>query len=149
METYPTSIKISLIKETMGKELVVAFKKKYGTIDILKRLIEKDPKNFLYQLDLDDWKTYLEHPDAKITNTDIKLILTDNGIKLNDFEIVNVIRTTKPKSVRNLAKIMGADLSNIQIKVKRLAEEGLITLKSGPKNSKIPIVNYNKIEIEV
>lgn len=68
---------------------------------------------------------------------------------LNDFEILSIIRTAKPKSVRNLAKIMGADLSNIQLKVKRLADAGLITFKSGPKNSKIPIVNYNKIEIEV
>ncbi len=149
METYPTSIKISLIKETTGKEVVEELKKKYGVIENLKRLVEKHPENFLYQLDLEDWKTYLEHPEVKVTNTDIKLILDTSGVKLNDFEILNIIRTAKPKSVRNLAKIMGADLSNIQLKVKRLADEGLITFKSGPKNSKIPIVNYNKIEIEV
>ena len=70
METYPTSIKISLIKETTGKEVVEELKKKYGAIENLKRLVEKHPENFLYQLDLEDWKTYLEHPEVKVTNTE-------------------------------------------------------------------------------
>lgn len=47
METYPTSIKISLIKETTGKEVVEELKKKYGAIENLKRLVEKHPEKFL------------------------------------------------------------------------------------------------------
>ncbi len=41
---------------------------------------------------------------------------------------------------------MNKDLSSLQPKVKRLADEGRISLEEGPKNSKIPIVNY-KIEV--
>ena len=99
-------------------------------------------------MDLHDWDYFLQHPEESITNTEI-LYLRNGDVKLSDFEIVNVIRVAKPKSIRNLFRIMNKDLSTIQPKVKRLAEEGLIRLENGPKNSKVPIVNYNKIAIEV
>lgn len=142
-------LKIKLVKEMSVKEYLKELENEYGSMDNLQKLIEKEPDNYVFKLALEDWNNYLEDPTGTVKQTNIKIILTDSSVRLNDFELVNVIRTSKPKSVRNLAQIMDADLSNIQKRVKRLEEEGLISLKEGPKHSKIPIVNYNKIEIEV
>lgn len=51
--------------------------------------------------------------------------------------------------MRDLAILINKDVANIQKKIKNLEKEGLIILKEGSKNRKIPVVNYDKIEIEV
>jgi predicted transcriptional regulator len=59
------------------------------------------------------------------------------------------IKNNKPKSVSELAKLVNKKTSTISNKVNLLEKEGLIELKEGSKNRKIPTVNYDKIEIAI
>jgi len=141
-------IKITLIKELNGKKLVEKFKEKYGSIESLERAFERDSENVKLYMDLGDWKYFIDNPDEKIKETDI--IYTDKSkIDTIELELLGAIKTEHPSSVSELAKIANKDLSSVQKKIKNLNEAGFIELKKGAKNSKIPVVNYDKIEIAI
>ncbi|MDR1819716.1 MAG: hypothetical protein LBR15_05650 [Methanobrevibacter sp.] len=53
----------------------------------------------------------------------------------------------KPQSIRELARLINKDVATVQPKVKTLNEKGFIGFKEGNKNSKIPYLNFDKIEI--
>ena len=137
-------IKISLIKELSGKSLIEEFKKMYGTIEAL----ERDPENVKLRMDLEDWEYYIDNPNEIIKQTEI--IYTEKSkIDMLGLELMGLIKNENPKSVSELAKIANKDLSSVQKKIKVLNENGWIELKKGNKNSKIPIINYDKIEIAI
>ena len=46
-------------------------------------------------------------------------------------------------------KKINKDVSNIQPKVKKLEEEGLIKFEEGIKNSKIPYLTFDEIKLEI
>ncbi|MBZ9571059.1 winged helix-turn-helix transcriptional regulator [Methanobrevibacter sp. TMH8] len=141
-------ISIKMIKKTTGKGMIRKFEKAYGSFDGLERIVKKDPENMIAYYDLDDWKYFLKHPNEEVE--DGKTIFTEDlSIGKIELEILNFIKNKHPKSMRDLAKLMNKDVGNVQRKVKHLEKEGLITLEEGSKNSKIPIVNYDKIEIEI
>ncbi|EKQ54187.1 MAG: hypothetical protein B655_0989 [Methanobacterium sp. Maddingley MBC34] len=139
---------LKLIREMTGKELVLKFKEKYGSVDTLKRLIKNDPENVLYPLDLEDWLYHLEHPEAMVPESET-IFLQDLKIDMSDLKLLDVIKNKHPTSIRNLSYILEKDLKTIQPKVHKLAKEGLLKLEPGPKNAKKPVVNFNKIEIEI
>jgi predicted transcriptional regulator len=140
---------LKLVKEMTGEEFIRLLEKEYRSLDNLKRLIERDPENALYQLDLDDWKYHLEHPD-EIVKQSQTLFVKDLKIELSDLELLDVIRKEHPNSIRALAKAINKDYKTVQPKIHKLAEGGLVKFEEGPKkNMKKPVVNYNKIEIEV
>ena len=140
---------LKLVKEMTGEEFIQLLEKEYRSLDNLKRLIERDPENALYQLDLDDWKYHLEHPDEIVKQSET-LFLKDLKIELSDLELLDVIRKEHPNSIRALAKAINKDYKTVQPKIHKLAEGGLVKFEEGPKkNMKKPVVNYNKIEIEV
>lgn len=64
-------------------------------------------------------------------------------------ELLNFIKTQNPQSIRELARMIQKDIKTVHPKVKNLEKEGLIEFKKGPKNKKIPVMNYDKIEISV
>lgn len=140
---------LKLVKEMTGEEFIQLLEKEYRSLDKLKRLIERDPENALYQLDLDDWKYHLEHPDEIVKQSET-LFLKDLKIELSDLELLDVIRKEHPNSIRALARAINKDYKTVQPKIHKLAEGGLVKFEEGPKkNMKKPVVNYNKIEIEV
>ena len=140
---------LKLVKEMTGEEFIQLLEKEYRSLDNLKRLIERDPENALYQLDLDDWKYHLEHPD-EIVKQSQTLFVKDLKIELSDLELLDVIRKEHPNSIRALAKAINKDYKTVQPKIHKLAKGGLVKFEEGPKkNMKKPVVNYNKIEIEV
>lgn len=140
---------LKLVKEMTGEEFIQLLEKEYRSMDNLKRLIERDPENALYQLDLDDWKYHLEHPDEIVKQSET-LFVKDLKIELSDLELLDVIRKEHPNSIRALAKAINKDYKTVQPKIHKLAEGGLVKFEEGPKkNMKKPVVNYNKIEIEV
>ena len=141
-------IKIKLIKELNGQKLMEGFKNKYGSIEALERAFERDSENVKLYMDLEDWEYYQNHPEEKVKETEI--IYTDKSkIDMIEIELMGLIKNENPKSVSELAKIANKDLSSVQKKIKSLQKSGLIELKDGRKNSKIPIVNYDKIEIAI
>ncbi len=68
---------------------------------------------------------------------------------MSDLELLDVIKKEHPKSIRNLSTIMNKDIKVVQPKVSKLAESGLIKLEPGLKNAKRPVVDFNKIVIEI
>jgi predicted transcriptional regulator len=99
-------------------------------------------------VDLEDWKYHLEHPDAPVKQG--KTIITDKlTIGKLEMELLNFIKNEKPQSIRELARMIHKDIRTVHPKVKELEKEGLIEFKKGPKNKKIPVMSYDKIEIAV
>ena len=138
---------ITLIKEQTTEEYDKQMKAKYGSMEKLETLLEKTPKNILYA-DLENWKLLLENPEEPIRLEEI--IITDKiSIGENETQILNIIKNENPRSIREIATKVKKDPANITNKINLLAEEGLISFKKGLKNSKIPVLNYDKIEIAI
>ena len=138
---------ITLIKEQTTAEYNKKMKEKYGSIEKLEKTLEKTSKNLLYA-DLENWKLLLKNPKENIRLEEI--IITDNvSIGENEIELLNIIKNEKPKSIREIALKIEKDPANITTKINQLADEGLISFEKGLKNSKKPVLNYDKIEIAI
>jgi DNA-binding MarR family transcriptional regulator len=138
---------ISLIKEETSVEYNKRMEKKYKSIEQLEKIFEKTPKNLLH-VDLVNWRFLKENPEEKIKFEEI--LITDNvSIGENEIKLLNFIKNEKPKSVREIALKIEKDPANVNNKINQLANEGLISFKKGLKNSKIPYLNYDKIEIAI
>jgi hypothetical protein len=140
-------MRITLIKEQYGKEYIKEMEDTYKSIQELEKIL-KTTNNMLMRVDLENWKYYLKHPDEKLTRG--KAIFVE-GLYLSDLEmkLLNHIKHDSPKSISSLSRLVNRDMSTIQPKIKRMKEAGLIHFKTGLKNSKIPVLNYDKIEIEI
>jgi predicted HTH transcriptional regulator len=131
-----------------AKDLVKEFEKTYGSIEQLEKVLEKGERDIKMAGDLDDWKYFLENPDEEIK--DRKTIFRDHTtISTLELELMNFIKYDNPKSVSELAKLIHKDISTIQRKINNLEKEVLIKLEEGNKNNKIPVLNYDKIEIAI
>lgn len=138
---------ITLTKEQKGMDAIKEMEETYGSFNDLKRLYEKT-NNMNMLVDMENWEYLLENPDETIEeSTSIvtnKLTLTDLEMELLDF-----IKKEKPQSIRELARMIHKDVSIIQPKIKELEKEGLINIKEGSKNRKIPYLNYDKITVSI
>ena len=76
----------------------------------------------------------------------MRAILTDKRLS-----ILKAIREHKPKSVYELARILGRDLKNVNQDLKLLSEIGLVTLEKRETDKKriMPHVDYSKILLEI
>jgi len=99
-------------------------------------------------VDLENWKYLKKNPEEEIERGEIKVT---NKITLTEteLEILNFIKNEKPESIRELARFLDKDIKSIHPKIKELEEEGLIELKKGSKNRKIPFLNYDEISISI
>ena len=92
----------------------------------------------------------LKHPSKKMVGVEV--------ISFPDFEtlgrvitgarlqLLSAIRLKKPRSIQDLAKIVGRNFKNVYDDVKLLAEFGLIELKeSGPRRAAIPQARFSEI----
>jgi predicted transcriptional regulator len=120
---------------------------KYGSIENLEKILNETKRTILH-VDLENWKYLTENPKETIKLE--KILFTENlNIGENEVELLNIIKNEKPKSIREIAIKMEKDPANTTYKINQLAEEGLISFKKGLKNSKIPVLNYDKIEIAI
>jgi hypothetical protein len=103
-------------------------KEKYGSMDNLKRLMEKDPENVLYPRDLEDWLYHLEHPDAEVKQSET-IFVKDLKINMSDLKMLDIIKNQHLTSIRNLSCILHKDLKTVQPGLHRLREEGFIKLE--------------------
>ena len=138
---------ITLTKKQKAIESVKHFEKEYGSIERLKKAQEKT-NSMKMLVDLENWEYYLDNPNEMIFESKSivtnKLTLTDLEIELLDF-----IKKEHPESIRELARMIQKDVSIIHPKIKELEKQGLIELKEGIKNSKIPYLNYDEISIAI
>ena len=141
-------IEITLVKEFKGKDLVKVFEKKYGSMDRIKRAHGRGKGNVKLELDLEDWKYFLKHPNESVRET--KIIYTENPeITMKDISLLSFIKNQKPQSIKELADLAKRDISTIQRKVNILKNEGLIEIKDGTKNRKVPVFNFDRMEIAI
>jgi len=67
-------------------------------------------------------------------------------------KILRAIKEKHPASIYELAKLLSRNLKNVSDDVHYLAELGLIELEKGKSNGRektLPIVNYDKILLEI
>ncbi len=141
-------MKVTLIREITGEELIHDLERTYGSINKLETLYERNPENMKIYTDLDNWKYYSNNLEEVIQ--ECKTTITEKlSLGKVEMELLNLIKTQKPQSIRELARMIHKDIKTVHVKVKKLEKEGLIEFKKGPKNKKIPVMNYDKIEIIV
>ena len=140
---------ISLVKEQKGIEYVKEMEKTYNSIEEAEKLLERTkPRNMVIYVDIENWKHLKNNPDEKIKRT-TSIITNHLIIGEIEIELLNMIKHNNPQSIRELAKLIDKDISTVQPKIKSLEKEGLLELKDGVKNSKVPVFNYDKIEIAI
>lgn len=77
----------------------------------------------------------------------MRKFITDERLK-----ILKIIRKYHPGSIYELAKILKRDTKNVSDDVHYLAELGLIEIEKGKSNGRektTPVVNYDKILLEI
>jgi len=79
----------------------------------------------------------------------MRAVLTNNRLL-----ILKAVREHKPKSVYQLARLLGRDLKNVNQDLRLLANIGLITLKRTASSQTLrkrtkPSVDYSKIVLEI
>ncbi len=138
---------ITLVKKQTGAEFIREMEDTYKSISELEKLFKRTNNMKMY-VDLENWQYYKENPHEMIEITES---LVTNKLSLSDTDLIilNTIKHEKPRSIRDLAKKINKDVSNIQPKVKRLEEEGFIKFEEGIKNSKIPYLTFDEIKLEI
>jgi len=141
-------IAIRMINKTDGKGIIKNYEKEYGSIENLKQIIKSNPENMKTTFDLEEWEYYIKHPDEEVK--DGKTIYRDSSsISMLEVELMNFIKHESPKSISELSKMIHKDITTVQKKIHNLEKEGFVKLIDGAKNSKIPVLNYDKIEIAI
>jgi len=141
-------IAIKMIRTIPAKKMIEEFEKMYGSIEQLEKVLKNKGGDMKMKMDLDDWKYFKKNPEEEIE--DGKTIFRNSSsISMLEIELMNFIKHDNPKSISELAKMIQKDISTVQRKINNLEKEGLIKFKEGGKNSEIPELNYDKIEIAV
>jgi predicted transcriptional regulator len=140
-------MRVILLKKQTGKEFIKEMEKTYGSIIELEKKLKRT-NNMIYYVDLEAWKYHLNHLYEIINRSET--IITDK-LKINetDLELLSMIKTEQPESIRELARLINKDISTVQPKVKKLAENGLIELKQENKNRLVPYLNYDEITVSI
>ncbi len=141
-------MKLKLVRQLKGSEVIRNLNVKYGSVDNLKELIKKDPENFLYQHDLENWLLYQKHPHRVIEERET-IFLNYSEIRRSDLKLLEIIKKQNPSSISKLSAILNQDLEEVQPQVQRLAMDGLLKLVPGPQDDERPVVNFVKIEFEL
>ncbi|RAP43436.1 MAG: hypothetical protein BZ135_09345 [Methanosphaera sp. rholeuAM6] len=138
---------ISLIKRIKGTDVIKELTEKYGSKKELERLYEST-KDVEMLVDLENWRFFLENPNETLEKGES---IVTNKINLTefDFEILSTIKYNEIKSIRDLANILNKDVKSVQPRVHKLSEGGFIHLAEGNRNSKIPLLNYDEIKLEI
>lgn len=138
---------VTLVKKQTGYEFIRDMEETYNSISELEKLFKRTNNMKMY-VDLENWRYYKDNLDEEIELTES--LVTDK-LSLSDLDLIilNAIKHEKPRSIRDLANKINKDVSNVQPKVKKLEEEGLIKFEVGAKNSKIPYLTFDEIKLEI
>jgi len=64
-------MQIKFVRKIKASELIKDFEKKYGSLDKLKRYLERNPSDYVALIDYEDWIYCLENPDIEIEEGEI------------------------------------------------------------------------------
>lgn len=76
----------------------------------------------------------------------MRRVLTDRRLRL-----LRLIRLHRPASILKLARLAGRDFKNVHNDLRRLADLGLVQLKSGhgAQGRVVPTVAYERIQLDI
>lgn len=63
-------------------------------------------------------------------------------------ELLHIIKTRKPSSINELARMAKRDIKNVADDVKYLEQIGLVEKKEVDRKTK-PVINYDRIDLEI
>jgi len=139
---------IRLAGTIKGRDIIHWLKLEYESLDNLKKLYKEDKKDNIIRYHLEEWEYYRDKLDENVKHRRV-LFTDDYPIGKIELELLNSIKTDKPESIRELARLVGKDIKSVQPKVNALAKQGFILLKNGSKNNKIPVFPYDYLEIVI
>lgn len=137
---------ISLVKRMKGREFIDKMEIQFHSMENLEKIVDKT-NNMKLLVDLDNWKYYNDNPN-EIIEEEFVFISDDLSFNEIDYEIISTIKSYHPKSIRDLSKRMGKNVSTIQPHVKKLEKQGILEFNRGIKNNNIPVCNFDAIKIE-
>ena len=145
-------VEIKAVKKRTGKEFLEEIRKKYGSIDKLRRYVRQNPSDFEAEFDLLDAEYLLKNPKEQkksaTTGTSYVSWNTQDITKLTSerLKLLSRIKHRRVKSIKELAKDTGRDYKNVFNDLQILEKLGLIRV-SESKNAKIPRFDFEKVEI--
>ena len=101
--------------------------KTYGSLKELEKTFGRT-NNMVMYVDLENWKYYLKNPNEKIERG--RTIFTEDlTIGELEMKLLSFIKQEDPKSIRELADLVHKNIATVQPKIKKMEEEGLISLE--------------------
>lgn len=119
----------------------------YGSLQKIKIAYEQT-HNAKLLVDMENWEYYKKHPDKSLELSE-SLVSNDISLSKLDFKLLDTIKNKNPKSIREVAQLIGKNVSNVQPRLKKLEREGFLTFVDGNKNSLVPMLNYDDILISI
>ena len=141
-------IKITLSRKLKGTKLIKDFEYEYGSLENLKKLLEKDPENVLFQLNIDDWEYYLNHPENSIKEEQI-IFTEDFNLEMFDLILMDCIKQEKPKSLGELSEMVQKEVKEVCPRLEGLEKVGFVMLDKGPGDVLIPLLRFETLTIEI
>lgn len=140
-------MQIKFVRKVKAKEMIKEFEKKYGSLEKLRRYVERNPDDYIALMDYEDWVHFLQNPDIDVEEGEV--VITDiSFLTPQKLQILEAIKKYKPKSIRELAEKVGRDIKNVYMDVKELEKNGLVELESVGRAKKVEL-KYNEIVITV
>lgn len=118
------------------KKLIVSIKSSHESLKDFKRALSQARKGRLKE----------DHFEISFDNK------KDFHKFLKNIEVLSAIVTHKPKSIYDLAKILGTDVSNLNKIILFFEEIGAIKIQTAVvsgRNVKVPVVEYDNIEFDL
>jgi DNA-binding transcriptional ArsR family regulator len=140
-------MQVKFVRKVKAEELVKEFERKYGSLEKLKKYLEKHPNDYVALMDYEDWIHCLNNPNIEIEEGEI-IVTNISFLTPQKLQILEAVKKFNPKSIRELAKKIGRDIKNVYLDLKELEKIGLIELKSHGKAKKVKL-KYNQIVITI
>ncbi len=70
------------------------------------------------------------------------------ALTIKRFELLHIIRTKKPSSINELARLSGRNVKNVAEDIKYLAQVGLVEKKESAREIS-PSIDYDRIMLEI
>jgi hypothetical protein len=137
-------MEVIIINEKIGKDFVKELERIYGSMDKLKKLVEKDPAHPLYNLDLNDWIHLEANP--------YDLVETNQSFHIDDFEYelpeVDEIVEKNPLIQFHFPYIEREDLLKTELEYQIVSGSVLIKFEEGQRTLK-PVISFKNIGIKI
>lgn len=109
----------------------------------LKKIL-KDTADVMKRVEKGEYLKPVKEPEIYFTSFEaLRKALTPKRL-----ELMHIIKTKKPSSINELARVARRDVKNIAEDVKYLEQMGLIE-KKAENNKTTPIIRYDRIALEI